>query len=72
MTNQKTIALDLDSVLADVMQIWIEEYNSIFKTNVKKQDIFEWHIDNILPLKNVFKIFYPCLEKPVETDTANL
>ena len=33
MTNQKTIALDLDSVLADVMQIWIEEYNSIFKTN---------------------------------------
>ena len=50
MTNQKTIALDLDSVLADVMQIWIEEYNVIFKTSIKKEDICEWHIHNILPL----------------------
>jgi uncharacterized protein len=50
MTNQKTIALDLDSVLADVMQIWIEEYNIIFKTSIKKEDICEWHIHNILPL----------------------
>jgi len=50
MTNQKTIALDLDSVLADVMQIWIEEYNIIFKTSIKKEDICEWHIHNVLPL----------------------
>jgi uncharacterized protein len=50
MTNQKTIALDLDSVLADVMHIWLDEYNIIFNTSIKKQDIIEWHIHNILPL----------------------
>ncbi len=49
MINQKTIALDLDSVLADVMHIWLEEYNIIYNTCIKKQDIIEWHIHNILP-----------------------
>lgn len=50
MVSEKTIALDLDSVLADVMHIWIEEYNAVFKTTIKKQDISDWHIHNILPI----------------------
>jgi 5'(3')-deoxyribonucleotidase len=59
MTNQKTIALDLDSVIADVMHTWIEEYNAIFNTSIKKQDIIEWDIHKILPqseeyLQNLF------------------
>ena len=39
MTHKKTIALDLDSVLADVMLIWIDEYNFKFNTAIKKQDL---------------------------------
>lgn len=50
MISEITIALDLDSVLADVMQIWLEEYNAIFNTNIKKQDITDWHIHKILPI----------------------
>jgi 5'(3')-deoxyribonucleotidase len=54
MVNQITIALDLDSVLADVMHTWVEEYNIIFNTSIKKQDISEWHIHNILAQSEVF------------------
>jgi len=50
MLPKKTIALDLDSVLADVMLIWVEEYNIIFHTNIRKKDIFDWHIHNVLPI----------------------
>ncbi len=50
MVADKTIALDLDSVLADVMQIWLEEYNAIFHTDFKKNDISDWHIYNVLPI----------------------
>ncbi len=50
MVSEKTIALDLDSVLADVMQVWLEEYNHIFHTNIKKHDISQWHLHNILPI----------------------
>ena len=41
MVSEITIALDLDSVLADVMQIWLEEYNTIFNTSFRlvKRDI---------------------------------
>lgn len=48
--SEKTIALDLDSVLADVMKIWVEEYNLLYNTNIQKKDILEWHIHYILPL----------------------
>jgi 5'(3')-deoxyribonucleotidase len=50
MVAEKTIALDLDSVLADVMQVWLEEYNAMFQTNFTKGDISDWHIYNILPI----------------------
>lgn len=50
MILKNTIALDLDSVLADVMLIWIEEYNTIFHTDIKKKDITDWHIHKILPV----------------------
>ena len=50
MVSEITIALDLDSVLADVMQIWLEEYNAIFNSKIKKRDISDWHIHNILSI----------------------
>lgn len=50
MISEKTIALDLDSVLADVMKIWVEEYNLIYNTNIRKKDILKWHIHHILPI----------------------
>ena len=49
----KTIAIDLDSVLADVMIIWIEEYNRIRGSNIIKNDITVWDIHNILPINEI-------------------
>jgi uncharacterized protein len=54
MTDQKTIALDLDSVLADVMYTWLEEYNLIYNTSLIKQDIVEWDLHNILPISEKY------------------
>lgn len=50
MVSEITIALDLDSVLADVMQTWIEEYNSLYHKNIKKQDISNWYIHEVLDI----------------------
>ncbi len=50
MVYRRTIAFDLDSVLADVMHVWLEEYNAIFHTDLKKQDILQWHLHHLLPI----------------------
>lgn len=50
MIIQKTIAIDLDSVLADVMHTWLDEYNLIYDAAVVKQDIVEWDIYKVLHL----------------------
>lgn len=47
----KRIALDLDSVLADVVVIWIDEYNKRKNTNLTKEFIKEWDIHTILPIE---------------------
>ena len=49
----KTIAIDLDSVLADVMIIWIEEYNRIRGSTIIKNDITAWDIHTILPINDI-------------------
>ena len=46
----RTIAIDVDSVLADVMLIWVQEYNKRHKTAISKKDIVRWDIPTILPL----------------------
>ena len=47
---KKTIALDLDSVLADVMVTWINEYNIRYKAKVIKDNITGWDITKILSI----------------------
>ncbi len=48
--SESIIALDLDSVLADVMITWIDEYNKRNNTKYKKENITEWQIHNIIPI----------------------
>jgi 5'(3')-deoxyribonucleotidase len=46
----KTVAIDVDSVLADVMLVWIDEYNRRKNTSLTKEDITRWDIPTILPV----------------------
>ena len=55
----KTVAIDVDSVLADVMVIWANEYNKRKNAKVSKNEIKMWDIPKILPISSgeVYNIF---------------
>ena len=46
----KTLAIDLDSVLADVVVTWVNEYNRLKDSNITKEDIVAWDIHTLLPI----------------------
>lgn len=46
----KTVAIDVDSVLADVMLVWADEYNRRRNARITKQDIIRWDIPTVLPI----------------------
>lgn len=50
---KKTIAFDLDSVLADVMVTWIEEFNKKYDSKITKTHITVWDIHKILPITEI-------------------
>jgi 5'(3')-deoxyribonucleotidase len=55
----RTVAIDVDSVLADVMLVWSDEYNKSVKTTITKNDIIAWDIPTVLPITpdQVYKFF---------------
>jgi 5'(3')-deoxyribonucleotidase len=55
----KTVAIDVDSVLADVMVMWANEYNKRKNAKVTKKEIKMWDIPKILPISSdeVYRIF---------------
>jgi 5'(3')-deoxyribonucleotidase len=58
-SHTKTVAIDVDSVLADVMPIWVDEYNKRRNAKVTKEDITKWDIPTILPItpSEVYEFF---------------
>jgi 5'(3')-deoxyribonucleotidase len=50
LASRRTLAIDLDSVLADTMVIWVEEFNKRNKSNIIKEDIISWDISKILDI----------------------
>jgi uncharacterized protein len=55
----KTVAIDVDSVLADVMLIWADEYSKQSERRITKQEILSWDIHNVLPITpaHVYRYF---------------
>lgn len=55
----KTVAIDVDSVLADVMLVWADEYSKRTGKKISKKDILQWDIPTILPITpgEVYKYF---------------
>lgn len=49
----KTLAIDVDSVLADTMVVWTDEYNIRMGTQISKSEITSWDISRILPISPI-------------------
>jgi uncharacterized protein len=48
--SRRTLAIDLDSVLADTMVIWVEEFNKRNNSSINKDDIISWDISKTLEI----------------------
>jgi 5'(3')-deoxyribonucleotidase len=46
----KTVAIDVDSVLADVIPIWADEYTRRTGTRITKKEFVNWDIPTVLPV----------------------
>lgn len=55
----RTVAIDVDSVLADVMLVWADEYSRRNNKIITKKDITAWDIPTVLPItpEEVYKYF---------------
>jgi len=55
----KTVAIDVDSVLADTLIVWTDEYNKKMGTRISKSEITSWDIAKILPISptNISELF---------------
>lgn len=67
------IAVDLDGVVWDIMGVFIDIYNSLFKKNVKWEDVDDWYyfpkeqFDIVYPLTLPRIMEYPILDKNIPT-----
>ncbi len=48
--SRRTLAIDLDSVLADTMVIWVEEFNKRNNSSINKDNIISWDISKTLDI----------------------
>jgi len=50
LATRRTLAIDLDSVLADTMIIWAEEFNKRNNSSITKDNITSWDISKIFDI----------------------
>ena len=55
----RTVAIDVDSVLADVILIWTKEYNKRKNARITKREIILWDIPKVLPVSQneIYQLF---------------
>jgi uncharacterized protein len=55
----RTVAIDVDSVLADVILVWTKEYNKRRHARITKREIIVWDIPKILPVSQneIYQLF---------------
>jgi uncharacterized protein len=75
--STRTFAIDLDSVLADTMQIWTRQYNEKNHTNITKKEITCWNISKVLPISTeeisrIFIYVWENLWKEIPPSESNL
>jgi len=67
------IAVDLDGVVWDIMGVFIDIYNSLFKENVKYEDVDDWYFfpqdrwEIVYPLTLPRIMEYPILDEYIPT-----
>lgn len=50
LTSRRKLAIDLDSVLADTMVVWAEEFNKRTNSSITKDNIVSWDISETLEI----------------------
>jgi len=71
--NKLKIAVDLDGVVWDIMSVFVDIYNSLFKENVKYEDIDDWYFfpqerfEIVYPLTLPRIMEYPILDEYIPT-----
>ena len=50
LTSRRKLAIDLDSVLADTMVVWAEEFNKRNNSSITKDNIVSWDISETLEI----------------------
>jgi len=50
LAHRRKLAIDLDSVLADTMIVWAEEYNKRKNSSITKDNIVSWDISKTLDI----------------------
>ena len=71
--NKLKIAVDLDGVVWDIMHVFVDIYNRLYKENVKYEDIDDWYYfpqdrwDVVYPLTLPRIMEYPILDVYIPT-----
>src|SRR5216683_2111298 len=61
MKKRLTILTDMDGIVVDFLQQWLDEYNEQYGRNVTKADITEWDLHKVVPDG---KLIYSILHRP--------
>ena len=59
----KTIAIDIDDTVINLLDAWLTYLNNRHNTKVKREDITEWEIANAFPELSKEQVFSPLYEK---------
>lgn len=71
--NKLKIAVDLDGVVWDIMRVFIDIYNRLYKENVKYEDVDQWSFfpedrwEVVYPLTLPRIMEYPIIDKYIPT-----
>lgn len=57
-----TVLVDLDGIINDLLQAWVDYLNKRYDTAVKKDDITEWNIDVFFPQIPRAQVYAPLSE----------
>ena len=62
---KKTIAIDIDEVLADLITPWIKRYNLDFDDDIREEQIISWDISNFVKKEAVDYIYNYCADPKI-------
>lgn len=57
--SKLTILVDMDDVLENLCEVWVEQLNTLFQLDVKADEIEEWDMSKAFPTLTKDEIYWP-------------